>query len=198
MVSYFLPIGKTVFELAQGLPDSKTSDLSYSYEALVRKEAFTISQDRVFISFSYVLSLSSVLGRFMHLCCCSCSDSLKLSPPPLFPHVQYICCNFFENRGEIPSLITFYQLFLGDIKVKINSWCFLCFACMCPLLLFDLLTLSVFSKWKMYGGTHTDIPGKFCWYRICSSQVLILHTSKNWHFRLLLLDGFLAWTQVPQ
>ena len=48
--------------------DFKTSDLNYFYEALVQIEAFTIiCQDRVFASFLCALSLSSVLGRFIHL-----------------------------------------------------------------------------------------------------------------------------------
>ena len=42
---------RTLFELAQGLRDSKTCDLNCSYEALVQKEALTIYQDRVFVSF---------------------------------------------------------------------------------------------------------------------------------------------------
>ena len=45
---------RTLFELAQGLRDFKTSNLNCSYEALVQKEALTICQDRVFVSF-YVL-----------------------------------------------------------------------------------------------------------------------------------------------
>ena len=52
VVSYFPPIGQ---EIAQGLQDSKTSNLNCSYEALVQKEALTIWQDRVFASFLYVL-----------------------------------------------------------------------------------------------------------------------------------------------
>ena len=48
----FLPIGQ---ELAQGLQDSKTSDLNCSYEALVQEEALTICQDRVLASLLCVL-----------------------------------------------------------------------------------------------------------------------------------------------
>ena len=66
MVSYFLLI-RTVFELAQGLREAQTSDLNRSYKALVQKEAMTACQDRVFASFLCVLSLSSVLGRFIQL-----------------------------------------------------------------------------------------------------------------------------------
>ena len=51
MTSYFSPIYGTVFELAQGLQDSRTSDFKCSYGALVQKEAFTICQDRLFTSF---------------------------------------------------------------------------------------------------------------------------------------------------
>ena len=40
-----------------------------SYEALVWKEALTICQDRLFGSCLYVLSLSSVLGSFIHMYC---------------------------------------------------------------------------------------------------------------------------------
>ena len=58
MTSYFSPIYGTVFELAQGLQDSRTSDFKCSYGALVQKEAFTICQDRLFTSFFCVLSLS--------------------------------------------------------------------------------------------------------------------------------------------
>ena len=52
-----------------GIAHSKTIDLNWSYEALVQKEALTIYQDRAFASFSCVLSLSSVLGRFAYLYC---------------------------------------------------------------------------------------------------------------------------------
>ena len=47
-----------VFELTRGLQDSKISDLNCPYEVLTQKEAFTVCQDRVFVSFLYVLSLS--------------------------------------------------------------------------------------------------------------------------------------------
>ena len=63
--SYRTVFELAVFELAQALQDSKLSDLNYSYEALVQKEALTIYQDRVFASFLCVLSLSSVLGKFI-------------------------------------------------------------------------------------------------------------------------------------
>ena len=49
---------RTVFELAQGLRDSETSDLSCSCEALVQKEALTICQDSRLPSFLCALSLS--------------------------------------------------------------------------------------------------------------------------------------------
>ena len=42
---------RTVFELAQGLRDTKTSDLNCLYETLVQKEEMTICQDRVFAPF---------------------------------------------------------------------------------------------------------------------------------------------------
>ena len=127
-----------VFELAQGLQDSKTSDLNCFYEALVQKVSLTICQDRVFASFLCALSLSSVLGRFIHLYCDT--GSLRRSTPasggggskapPLLPHSQYICCKYIiEDRGKIHSLIVFYKLFLSDIEIKIliNSWHFLTF-----------------------------------------------------------------------
>ena len=53
---------RTLFELAQSLQDSKISDVNCSYEVLVQKEA-------LFCIFLCVLSLSSVLGRFIHLQC---------------------------------------------------------------------------------------------------------------------------------
>ena len=58
---------RPVFELAQSFRDSKTNDLNCSYEALVQKNALTICHDGVFASFLCVLSLSSVLGRFIQL-----------------------------------------------------------------------------------------------------------------------------------
>ena len=52
-----------------GKAHSKTIDLNRSYEALIQKEALTLCQDRAFASFSCVLLLASVLGRFIHLYC---------------------------------------------------------------------------------------------------------------------------------
>ena len=52
-----------------GKAHSKTIDLNRSYEALIQKEALTLCQDRAFASFSCVLSLASVLGRFTHMYC---------------------------------------------------------------------------------------------------------------------------------
>ena len=52
-----------------GIAHSKIIDLNRSYKALVQKEALTLCQDRAFASFSCVLSLASVLGRFTHLYC---------------------------------------------------------------------------------------------------------------------------------
>ena len=59
---------RILFELAQGLRDSKAIDLNSSKEALVQKEALTVCRDRVFVSLC-VLSLPSVLGRSIHLYC---------------------------------------------------------------------------------------------------------------------------------
>ena len=58
----------------------ETIDLSCSYEALAQKQALTICQDRVFASFSCVLSVLSVLGRFIHLYCDT--GSLGRGAPP--------------------------------------------------------------------------------------------------------------------
>ena len=55
---------RTVFELAQSLRDSKTSDLNCSYEAPIQKEALAICYG-MFASFLCVLSLLSVLGAFI-------------------------------------------------------------------------------------------------------------------------------------
>ena len=59
---------------------SKTIDLNWSYKALARIEALTLCQDRAFASFSYFLSLLSVLERFTHLYCDT--DSLGRGAPP--------------------------------------------------------------------------------------------------------------------
>ena len=40
-----------------------------SHETLVWKEALTICSDKVFASFLCVLSLSSVIGSFIHIYC---------------------------------------------------------------------------------------------------------------------------------
>ena len=55
---------RTVFELVRGLRDTKTNGLNCSYEALVQKEAMTISQERMFASFLCVLSLSSAISSY--------------------------------------------------------------------------------------------------------------------------------------
>ena len=57
---------------SSGTAHSKAIDLNWSYEALAKKEALTISQVRAFASFIIfaflcVLSLPSLLGRFAHL-----------------------------------------------------------------------------------------------------------------------------------
>ena len=154
---------RTAFELAQGLQDSKTSDLNCSYEALVQKEALTVFQDRVFASFLCVLSLSSVLPRFIYLHCDT--GSLGRSTPAwganplLLPHSHYICYkHVIKDRGKITSLAVFYKLFLSDTRVEIliNSWHF---SWMCPL---PDATPSVFSKrnvlkWYTYRGSFSDI-----------------------------------------
>ena len=76
----------------------------------------------------------------------------------------------------------------------INSWhifmlffgCALC----CPLI--DTINFQ-----RMKGIKVVHIPGKFCWYRICSSWVKFsnVFAAANCHFRLLLGD-FLA--RTPQ
>ena len=57
---------------SSGTAHSKAIDLNWSYEALAKKEALTISQGRAFASFIIfaflcVLSSPSLLGRFAHL-----------------------------------------------------------------------------------------------------------------------------------
>ena len=60
---------RAIFELTQGILDSKTSDWNCSFETVVRKEVLTICQDKVCESFLCVLSLSSVLGKLLHYSC---------------------------------------------------------------------------------------------------------------------------------
>ena len=60
----------TLFALAQVLRDSKPSDLNFLYEALVKKEAFTICHlGYGYLHYFCVLSLSSLLekGSYIHL-----------------------------------------------------------------------------------------------------------------------------------
>ena len=54
---------------SSGIAHSKIIDFNWSYEALAQKEALTTCQDRAITSFSCVLSVSSVLGRFTHVYC---------------------------------------------------------------------------------------------------------------------------------
>ena len=189
MVSCFLSVGRTVFELAQGLRDSKSSNFNYSSEAILQEEALNICQDRVFTSFVCVLSLSSVLGGFIHL---YCDTGLLKLPSSRFPHAQYICCKYIiENRGN-PSL---WGIFLRDVKVKIliNSWHFFKFCLDVPSVALRL-TPSVFSKWKMlswytYQATFLDIESSF--------RVLNFYTRRKCYFTLL-LGQFWAINQSPR
>ena len=92
---------RTVFELAQGLRDSKTSDFC-------------------------VLSLSSVLEKGSYICIVMLAYWREGTPwrkSPLFSHIPniFICCKYIiKARGKKLSLIAFYKLFLSDIKVKIS------------------------------------------------------------------------------
>ena len=154
MVGYFPPMRRTVFELSQGLQDSKTSDFNSSYEALVQREELTICQGRVFVSFLCVLSLSSVLGKFMHLSVLRCRLIREEHPCgckalPLLPYFQHIWCKYIiEDREKFHSLISFYELFLSNIRfktLKIFLGFFVYFLDIPSL----WLTPSVFSRWKV-------------------------------------------------
>ena len=102
---------KTVFEIAQGLQDSKTSDLNCSYEVVVQKEALTTCQDRVLATFLWVLSLSSVLGRIIHLYCDTSllgRSTLKMGSkaPPLYSGIPNIfAVNILSNTGKKPPAL---------------------------------------------------------------------------------------------
>ena len=99
---------RTVFVLAQGFQDSKTSELNCSYRK--RHLSRSTCQDRVFASSLYVLSLSSVLGRFIHLYCHT--DSLGRGTrniggiAPLLPHVPNIFASNILSKtgGKLPVL----------------------------------------------------------------------------------------------
>ena len=93
---------RTVFELAQGLQDFKTSEMNCSYRKWHLSRS--ICQDRVFASSLCVLSLSSVLGRFIHLYCHT--DSLGRGTrnmggtAPLLPHVpNKFATNILSKTG---------------------------------------------------------------------------------------------------
>ena len=111
---------RTIFELAQGLLDSNTSEQNCSFEALVQREALTICQDKVVESFLCVLSLSSVLGKFLHYSCIVILAHQGGAPPPLLPYSQYICCKhiYIIKDRENPQSEHFINCF-QVIKVKI-------------------------------------------------------------------------------
>ena len=75
--------------------------------------------------FCAMYSLSSVSGMFMYLYCDTgllerSTPYIGGKTPPLLLHWKYICCkDIIEDRGKIPSLLAFYELFLSYIKVKI-------------------------------------------------------------------------------
>ena len=101
---------RTVFEQTQGLRDSKARDLNCSYKAFVQKEVLTICQDRVFASFLYVLSLSSVLGRLIHLCCATGSlgrstHAWEVNPPLLSRILNIFAVNVLWKAGEKSSVL---------------------------------------------------------------------------------------------
>ena len=98
---------------SSGIAHSKAIDLNWSYEALAKKEALTISQGRAFASFIIfaflcVLSLPSLLGRFSHLHWDTSSlgeriTQMESKEAPTFP--IYICCKYIiEDRGKSPPL----------------------------------------------------------------------------------------------
>ena len=126
---------RTLLELAQGLRDSKISDLNCSYDMrhLSRKKHWPY----VKIVYLYLFMCSVIITNFrkVHTSVLQCwltkEEQLfrEGKALPLLPHPQYICCKYIiENRGGgIHSFIAFYKLFLNYIKVKIlmNSWHFL-------------------------------------------------------------------------
>ena len=125
---------RTLLELAQDLRDSKISDLNCSYDMrhLSRKKHWPY----VKIVYLYLFMCSVIITNFRKVhtsvlrCWLTKEEQLfrEGKALPLLPHPQYICCKYFiEDRGEIHSLIAFYNLFLNYIKVKIlmNSWYFL-------------------------------------------------------------------------
>ena len=95
---------------SSGLFHSKIIDLNWSYEARAQKEALTICEDRAFASFSCVLSLSSVLGRFTRLYCDT--GSLGRGVPrmgcnvypssPTFP-IYVFAVNILSRAGKKPQ-----------------------------------------------------------------------------------------------
>ena len=127
-----------MFELAQSLQDFKTSDLNWfpGCEALAQNEALTLCQDKVFASFLCVLSLSSVLERFIHLCYYTGSlgrsiPTWEAKAPLLFSCIPNISSvNMVSKTGvKVGVLQHLINCFLSDIKIKvlINSSNFLCF-----------------------------------------------------------------------
>ena len=81
-----------------------------SYEALVWKEALTICQDRLFGSCLYVLSLSSVLGSFIHMYC----DTGSLGKcTPASGNQKFYGGSFFTGLGTwggvILAIWTFFE-----------------------------------------------------------------------------------------
>ena len=132
-----------------------------SYEELVWKKALTICQDRLFASFLCVLPLSSDLGSFIQMYCGTGSPGRSTPAwgvkPLLFYHIPNIfAVNILLKTGEIHSHITFYKLFLSDIKVKIliNFRHFL----MAFLYVLSLgLTTSVFSKCASFSNIRSVV-----------------------------------------
>lgn len=170
---------RTVFELPQSLPDSKTSDFSCSnkWDTCPGRiiDRLAIYQDKVFAAFLCVLPFSSVLGRFIYLyynrSSLGRSNSRMGDKALFFSRIRNIFAVAILSKAEENSqpyriLSTVFKSYKS--KNLINSWHFLKVFWMHSLLSFDWHPQFPLIK----GVIVVHILAKFHWYRICSFRLL--------------------------
>ena len=168
-------------------------------EALAPKKASTICEDGAFTSFWCVLSLSSALGRFTHLCCDTGSlgrgaQWINTSPPPSSPTfaIYVFAVNILSKAGENPqSAFKWYKS--QDFDKFLAFFVYFLDVSSAALRLID-----TYSKWKMlrsytYWAHFTDMGSAFLQFWILK----FFRTCRNCRFTLL-LGEFLARTPQKQ
>ena len=107
---------RAIFELTQGILDSKTSDWNCSFEAVRSIDHLSRQGNWIIFMFSFIIiSLRKVVTLQLY-----CDIGSLGRSSPLLPYFQYICCKYIIKDKENPHSEHINCFWVIKVEIFIN------------------------------------------------------------------------------